>query len=129
MKRETARKWLKQAFHDLLMAEKIITIGGYDVAAFLAHQAVEKLLKSMCIIRSNQVPRTHHLDELARDLDLPDTVFTIIYELIPDYTFSRYPDVSDLVPYEQYTESVASAKVAAAKRVFDLVQKEYEDIL
>jgi len=35
-----ARKWIKQALHDLEMAHKNISIEGYDIAAFLSHQAV-----------------------------------------------------------------------------------------
>lgn len=42
MDKETALKWYKQALHDLKMAEKNIPIKGYDVASFLAHQAVEE---------------------------------------------------------------------------------------
>ncbi len=47
----TARIWLLQALHDLDMAEKNLTISGYDVAAFLSHQAVEKLLKALLAAR------------------------------------------------------------------------------
>lgn len=50
MAKETAKKWLKQAFHDLEMAEKNITIEGYDITAFLSHQAIEKLLKVLFIL-------------------------------------------------------------------------------
>ena len=47
---EIAKKWLKQAKHDLQMAEKNIDIEGYDIASFLAHQSVEKIIKiSFCI--------------------------------------------------------------------------------
>jgi len=46
MSKEIAIKWYKQALHDLQMAEKNISIKGYDIAAFLAHQSVEKLIKS-----------------------------------------------------------------------------------
>ena len=42
-----ARKWIKQALHDLEMADKNISIEGYDIAAFLSHQAVEKLFKGL----------------------------------------------------------------------------------
>lgn len=111
------------------MAERNIAIGGYDVAAFLSHQAVEKLLKSICILLGNQVPRTHHLDELARALELTDEVFMYLYELVPDYTFSRYPDVTDLAPYKQYNESIAWAKVSSAKHVFRLLKTQYQDII
>lgn len=42
-----AAKWLRQSLHDLEMANKNIGIKGYDVTAFLCHQAVEKLLKTI----------------------------------------------------------------------------------
>ncbi len=47
MKERIAFNWFKQACHDLEMAEKNISIRGYDISAFLAHQAVEKLLKAV----------------------------------------------------------------------------------
>lgn len=52
-----ARKWLKQAKHDLIMAKKNIEIEGYDISAFLSHQAVEKLLKSLMIMKKNKLPK------------------------------------------------------------------------
>lgn len=57
MAKKIALKWLKQALHDLEMAEKNIGIGGYDVSAFLAHQSVEKLLKSVFAIKGRKVPK------------------------------------------------------------------------
>lgn len=51
MNRAAAAKWLKQALHDLDMAGKNVGIGGYDTAAFLAHQSVEKLLAGSCGLR------------------------------------------------------------------------------
>ncbi len=41
MSKKIALKWFKQACHDLNMVEKIISIEGYDVSAFLAHQALK----------------------------------------------------------------------------------------
>jgi HEPN domain-containing protein len=37
MSKEIAKKWFKQAQHDLEMAEKNMGIEGYDIASFLAH--------------------------------------------------------------------------------------------
>jgi HEPN domain-containing protein len=37
--KEAALKWYRQAKHDLKMAEGNIDIGGFDIAAFLSHQA------------------------------------------------------------------------------------------
>lgn len=45
--KEIARKRLKQALHDLEIARRNIEIQGYDVAAFLAPQSIEKLLKAL----------------------------------------------------------------------------------
>jgi HEPN domain-containing protein len=66
-----AKKWMDQALHDLDMAERNLSIEGYDVAAFLSHQAVEKLLKGIIAGKGERVPKTHYIDELGRSLDLP----------------------------------------------------------
>lgn len=103
------------------MAERNIEIGGYDIASFLAHQAVEKLLKSLLWLRGAAPPRTHHVDELARLLELPDALVATVSDLNIDYTVARYPDVTELAPFEEYTEDIAVEKVAAARRVFDVL--------
>ena len=126
MNRDIARKWLKQALHDLEMAEKNIEMEGYDIAAFLAHQAVEKLLNAIFALEDKKIPRIHYIDELAPELKVADEVLTRIFELTADYTLARYPDVSEDVPYEQYDEAIAKEKVESAKRIFELLQKRYE---
>jgi len=126
---ETALKWLRQALHDLDMAERNIAIGGYDVAAFLAHQSVEKLLKAIFIIRGKKVPRSHYIDELARELELGKEIIDYTLELTIDYTFSRYPDVAERVPYEEYNEEIAKEKVSVAKAIFESLKKVYEAML
>jgi HEPN domain-containing protein len=89
MSRESATKWLMQAQHDLEMAEKNLGIKGYDVAAFLAHQSVEKLLKSILILEGKDVPKTHKLDRLSQLLTLPPELADEILDLTEDYTLSR----------------------------------------
>lgn len=124
MNLEIAKKWFKQASHDLEMAEKNITIGGYDVASFLAHQSVEKLLKSIFALRKLKIPTIHYIDELASKLDLSEEVLNDVIELSSDYMFSRYPDVSDEVPFELYDEETAKLKVGCAKRIFNAVKED-----
>lgn len=120
--RRAAQKWLKQARHDLHMAEKNISIAGYDVACFLAHQAVEKLLKAVIIAEGKKPPRSHYLDELGKVLALPVDVSDALNELSGDYMMSRYPDVGDAVPFEEYDRETAMEKVAIAKAVFAQLQ-------
>lgn len=127
--KKTALKWLKQAVHDIQMAEKNIAIGGYDVAAFLAHQSVEKLLKAIFIIKGKKFPKTHYIDELARELNLKKEYVDSLSELTVDYTFSRYPDVSENVPYEEYDEEIAKEKVKLAKEIFETLKEHYKAIL
>lgn len=129
MNRAAAAKWLKQALHDLDMAGRNVGIGGYDTAAFLAHQSAEKLLKALLAAQGRAVPRMHFIDELAGQLDLPPEVHVHIDGLTADYMLSRYPDVSDLVPYEQYDEALANEKVRAARSVFAQLKERYADLM
>ena len=123
MNEETALKWYKQAKHDLEMAGKNIVIGGYDVAAFLAQQSVEKMLKAAILFEGKPLPRTHYVDELARTLQLPESIIDNVLDLAPDYTLARYPDVADRVPYAEYNKDLAAEKVEKARSVFDFLAK------
>lgn len=123
-----ARKWLKQAKHDLIMAKRNIKIEGYDVSAFLAHQAVEKLLKSLIILNKNKLPKTHLIDDIARELNLSNEIIELINDLTIDYTFSRYPDISNSVPYEEYDETIARDKINKADIIFKKLKKDYESL-
>lgn len=129
MKKVVALKWLKQALHDLEMAEKNIAIGGYDIAAFLSHQSVEKLLKAIFAIKGRKVPKTHFIDELALELKLEKELIDAVSELTADYTFSRYPDVAERVPCEEYNEEIANEKVKIAKEIFESLKGSYTHLL
>ena len=99
--REIGKKRLKQARHDLEIAEKNIEIKGYDVAAFLAHQSIEKLLKAILAFQGKKIPKIHYLDELIQNFDVSEEISNDVSELVNDYMISRYPDVTDNVPYEE----------------------------
>jgi HEPN domain-containing protein len=129
MTSKIAIKWLKQALHDLEMAEKNISIGGYDVSAFLAHQSVEKLLKAILIIKGGRSPKSHYIDELAKELRLSKELIDASSDLSVDYTFSRYPDVTDSIPYEQYNEEIAKEKVNLARKFFESLKDSYKGLL
>jgi HEPN domain-containing protein len=123
MSKEIALKWYKQALHDLKIAERNISIEGYDVASFLAHQSVEKLLKSIFVYEGKKIPRSHYIDELAEKLNLGEDIIDEILDLTVDYTFARYPDVGQHIPYQEYDEEIASDKVERAKKIFNEVKK------
>jgi HEPN domain-containing protein len=128
MSKEIALKWYKQVLHDLQMAEKNISIKGYDVAAFLAHQSVEKLMKSSFAIEGKRIPKSHYIDELARELRFDENIIDEILDLTVDYTFARYPDVSQHIPYREYNEEIAKEKVERAKKIFHEVKKRCREL-
>jgi HEPN domain-containing protein len=125
---EVARKWFKQAKHDLRLAEKNITIEGYDIASFLAQQSVEKLLKSIFALEGKEIPRIHFIDDLSRQLGLSEEILDDVLDLTADYTLSRYPDVANHVPYEEYDEEIAREKVDKAKRIFERLRERYDEL-
>jgi len=109
---------LKQADRDLENARKNIGIQAYEVAAFLAQQAVEKYLKGAWIVaRKEPAPHTHALTEIGDGVEVPANLRRHLADLTSDYTVSRYPDAANAVPYEIYDESTARSKVENAEAV------------
>ena len=70
-----------------------------------------------------------YIDELAHELKLEAKLINDISELTVDYTFSRYPDVAEGVPYEEYTEEIAQEKVAIARKIFAELESIYNHIM
>ena len=129
MNKEIALKWLKQAKHDLEIAEKNISIGGYDIAAFLSHQSIEKLLKSIIALEGRKIPKIHYIEDLGKSLKLSDQILDKVIDLTGDYTLARYPDVAEQVPYELYTKDIAKSKVEKAKHIFAQLENRYKELL
>lgn len=57
-------------------------------------------------------------------MGLSDEIMNLILELVSDYMFSRYPDVSSEVPYELYNKDTAVAKINFAKKIFSLLSEQ-----
>jgi HEPN domain-containing protein len=49
--------------------------------------------------------------------------------LTGDYIIARYPDVTEQVPYEIYTENIAKSKVEKAKLIFAQLENRYKELL
>lgn len=56
-------------------------------------------------------------------------IIDAISDLTIDYTFSRYPDVAERVPYEEYTKEIAKEKVKTAKKIFESLKESYKGLL
>lgn len=116
--KEIISKWWKQANRDLLTASNCIDSGDYYAGVFFSEQAIEKGLKALYIKQFDSAPpRTHYIDKLASMVNAPLEIMDATYELSEDYMLSRYPDVSDELPFELYNEGSAKIKLVRAKEI------------
>ncbi len=123
-----AKRLIKQAERDLENARKNIGIEAYEVAAFLAEQAVEKYLKAYWMIAKKEAsPHTHSLTELGDALGVPAALRKHLVSLTADYTTARYPDAANGVPYEIYDRETAEAKTAAGEAILKWLREQTKD--
>jgi HEPN domain-containing protein len=123
--RQEAQRLIKQAERDLQNARKNIGIEAYEVAAFLAEQAVEKYLKAYWMEAKKEAPpHTHSLTELGDALGIPKHLRKHLVNLTADYTTARYPDAANGVPYEVYDRETAEGKVAAGEAILKWLREQ-----
>ena len=62
MNEQSAKEWLKKAWHNLSGAKIFYSVNHYtDVTAVELHCAVEKILKSFLAYENKKIPKTHEL--------------------------------------------------------------------
>jgi len=121
MIREEALDWWNEAKHNIRQAKRNFEIGEYSVSAFLCHQASEKALKALYIVKKSRLPpRGHDLTKIGRLLDANE-IMDELKLLNPHYTISRYPNAANAVPSEVYTREVAERCLLAATRILEWV--------
>ncbi len=116
--KEIAEKWLRRAYTDLRVAEKLLEIGEEPwVIAFHAQQAVEKALKAYLALHNKHFGKVHNI---ARLIDLcmeVDRDFNRLYEIGVDELYplaieARYPDTGIEVTTDEAEEAVRKARLA-----------------
>jgi len=113
-----AMEWLRRAKSNLACAKtgRVFQDILYEDLCFNAQQAVEKALKSLCIIHEIVFPRTHDISYLIEllekgDIHLPDEVQQS--KLLTDYAVAtRYPGDYAPVDEEEYETAVEIAETA-----------------
>ena len=122
---EVIERWVRQADRDLENAKKNLDIEAYDVCLILCEQAVEKTLKALYIKeRNEEPPRTHSLRKLIDLTNMPDEALKLVTELESYYMVLRYPDVSDVVPYENVDHEDAEDGINKAEEIMELTREE-----
>ncbi len=118
--REEINNWWEQGKRDLKSAENSLNSGDYYICAFLCQQSVEKALKSLLMIKIKERKfDTHSLVELGKRGKVPKHLMEHLRRLTPEYTISRYPDVTETLPYENYNIEIAQEQFKRAREVFE----------
>ncbi len=123
-----ARRWLRQAEHDLEQAKKSAADGSYAYAAFFSEQAAQKALKAFLFSSGLRSVTIHSVAELARQASGVEKAFASLVakgkQLDRHYLASRYPDAlpAPATPFESYTEEDAEESLAAAAECLNLAK-------
>jgi HEPN domain-containing protein len=98
---EEADEWLRKAEREKL----------YDVAAFLFHQAAEKALKAVYILKFKRLWKIHDLYELGQKVGASKDVLELCNNLNPHYIATRYPSE------KKYPKDDAQESILQSERV------------
>ena len=115
-----AVEWLRRAKSNLACAKtgKISQDVLYEDLCFNAQQAVEKALKSLCIVHGIVFPRTHDISYLIELLErgnvhIPEKIYKS--KILTDYAVeTRYPGDYEPVDKEEYEQAIEIAKTAVS---------------
>ena len=111
--------WLELAERELEDARTALTAGLHQMVAFFSHQIAKAALKALWIHEADGLPpRTHNLVDMAQQLGAPDGVVSASRLLNPLYGATRYPDLVNGNPAQNYDEVIASNALARAEEVF-----------
>ncbi len=117
--RQEIEHWWLQAQEDLSTAIYLSEGKKYYMAAFASQQAVEKALKALYILKlKKSAGTTHSLIHLASETNVPQKYFSFLRSLSPEFVISRYPDVSQELPYKLYDQEKIDYYLKNAKDLF-----------
>ena len=127
--REEALRWLKQAEHNLKVAENNLNAGFFSDACFMSEQTAQVALKAYLICKTGRyVLWEHSIQTLAKKCIHYDDEYNEVigFGMILDryYIPTRYPDAlaPPAIPYETYTAKDASEAVGFSKKIIDLAK-------
>ncbi|MBS3056395.1 MAG: HEPN domain-containing protein [Candidatus Aenigmarchaeota archaeon] len=125
--RREIKNWWEQGKNDLKKAKVLFNTQNFDGTAFYCQQAVEKSLKALILFKSKEKKiEGHSLVYLGKQAKMPDNFFPSLRKLSPQYFISRYPDVTEEIPYELYDDIVAKEFLDTAEKVILRIKKQLE---
>lgn len=111
------KDWINKAFNDLKASKKLVQGDDetLDIAAYHAHQCVEKSLKALFMYRRETVPKSHDLEFLLEKCVEQDLFIMAlkkkILSLSPYEMRTRYPDDRFFVDRSDAIEAIEIAEL------------------
>ncbi|MGQ9625498.1 MAG: HEPN domain-containing protein [Anaerolineae bacterium] len=121
MREEADNNW-RQAQEDMETARVLLETERFYASVFFSQQAAEKALKALYIEQKRELPKTHNLTALTRELSAPPEVLEAAQELTPDYLTTRYPNAANAVPAEIYNHNSAQMHLKFANEIISWVK-------
>lgn len=127
--KEERERWLKQAAHDLEVAQLHVQHHLYADACYYAEQTAQKALKGYLYGRGERLVIEHAIRallQLAANYDPRLASLVSAAALLDQYYIpTRYPDALAFpaVPFESYTEDQAREAVSIAERILTAVRE------
>ncbi len=122
--REEINDWIVQAEADLRKAKVLLGAKEFDGVAFNSHQAVEKILKALFMKRNRRGRAGHSVIYIAKELQVPEDIFSDIKKISPEYLISRYPDIAGVAPVDFYNEETVLDYIRIAEGVLKWAKKQ-----
>jgi HEPN domain-containing protein len=116
------KKWIKKAERDLNAAKINLQQGLFDISSFLSHQAAEKALKALHILKFKRLWKIHDLEKLCIAVKSDKKIIEISKKLNPHYIETRYPIEA------RYTKKIAEEALANAKAVVEWVKQQLKKL-
>lgn len=120
MPMKEVEKWIKKSGEDLNDAKFNLEGKRFETAAFLAHQAAEKALKALYILKFKRLWKTHDLVGLLTKLKGDENLLKACDELNRHYIDTRYPTEAE------YNEEIVKNALKKAEEVVKWVKKRIE---
>lgn len=104
-------KWLSKSLKDLENAKFSYKWKRFDMAAFYSQQSVEKALKALYIKSFGRLIKTHDLNQLGKELNMPQKIIRRCIALNRAYVITRYPDIEEEYSNKDIEEFLRTAEM------------------
>lgn len=123
--RKESEQWFLQGKEEFATAQASFEIKKWFAVAFWSQQAAEKVLKAVFIEKKKESPgNTHSLTHMGREVNIPKELWNSLRDLTKEYYLSRYPDVSEDIPYKMYTKHDAKKFLKDCEKIIQWAESQ-----